>query len=104
MIAVLAMMMFSLFAVQQQEKIYFAQNTLIRQAVSAMLNGAAVERLEEIGSKGYDQAIADNETLTSSGQLASPSSQSLSDCLLLPKLVRDEVLVSHQGAAVEPRS
>lgn len=30
MIAVLAMMMFSLFAVQQQEKIYFAQNTMIR--------------------------------------------------------------------------
>ncbi len=30
MLAILAMMMFSLFAVQQQEKIYFAQNTMIR--------------------------------------------------------------------------
>ena len=73
MLAVLAMMLFSLFAVQQQEKIYFAQNTMIRQAVSAMLNGAAVERLEEVGSKGYDQAIVDNETLVSSLHLASPS-------------------------------
>jgi hypothetical protein len=71
MLAVLAMMIFSLFAVQQQEKVFFAQNAMIRQAVSAMLNGAAVERLEEIGSKGYDQAIVDNETLTGSGQLSS---------------------------------
>ena len=75
MLAVLAMMMFSLFAVQQQEKVYLAQNTMIRQAVSAMLNGAAVERLEEIGSKGYDQAIVDNETLTSASQLANPDTQ-----------------------------
>ena len=75
MLAILAMMMFSLFAVQQQEKIYFAQNTMIRQAVSAMLNGAAVERLEEIGSKGYDQAIVDNEILITSSQLASPSTE-----------------------------
>jgi len=75
MLAVLAMMMFSLFAVQQQEKVYFAQNTMIRQAVSAMLNGAAVERLEEIGSKDYDQAIVDNETLTTSSQLASASTE-----------------------------
>ncbi len=75
MLAVLAMMMFSLFAVQQQEKVYLSQSTMIRQAVSAMLNGAAVERLEEIGSKGYDQAIVDNETVTNSTQLAAPDSE-----------------------------
>jgi len=71
MLAILAMMLFSLFAVQQQEKVYFAQSTMIRQTVSAMLNGAAVERLEEIGSKGYDQSIVDNETVTSTAELAS---------------------------------
>ena len=71
MLAFLAMMMFSLFAVQQQEKVYLAQQTMIRQAVTTMLNGASVERLEEIGSKDYDQAVADNETLSSSAELSS---------------------------------
>ncbi|MCH8961450.1 MAG: hypothetical protein IH820_09045 [Bacteroidetes bacterium] len=72
MLAILAMMMFSLFAVQQQKKVYVAQHTMIRQAVTTMLNGASVERLEEIGSNGYDQAVVDNEILSSSAELSSP--------------------------------
>lgn len=71
MLAILAMMLFSLFAVQQQEKVYYTQSIMIRQAVTAMLNGAAVERLEEISSKGFDQATVDNETLIAASQLAS---------------------------------
>ncbi len=71
MLAILAMMLFSLFAVEQQHKVYLAQQTMIRQTVVVMLNGASVERLEEIGSKGYDQTVVDNETLSSSAELSS---------------------------------
>ncbi len=75
MLAILAMMLFSMFAVEQQQKVYLAQQTMIRQTVSIMLNGAAVERLEEIGSKGYDQTVVDNETLSSSAELSSRDSE-----------------------------
>ena len=72
MLAILAMMLFSLFAVEQQQKVYLAQHTMIRQTVLVMLNGASVERLEEIGSKGYDQTVVDNEILSSPAELSSP--------------------------------
>ena len=74
MLAILAMMLFSMFAVEQQQKVFFAQQTMIRQTVSVMLNGASVERLEEIGSKGYDQTVVDSETLSSSAELSSRDS------------------------------
>lgn len=70
MVAVLALMLFSLFAVQQQQRVYVTQNNMIRQAISSMLNGAAVERLEEIAATAYDQKVSDNETLTSSSELS----------------------------------
>ena len=64
---------FSLFAVDQQQKVYLARQTMIRQAASAMFNGASVERFEEISSKGYHQTVVDNETLSSSAELSSPN-------------------------------
>ncbi len=75
MLAILAMMLFSLFAVQQQEKVYLAQKIMIRQTVTKMLNGAIVERLEEIGSTGYDQATVDSETISSLAELSSSNSE-----------------------------
>ena len=75
MLAILAMMLFSMFAVEQQKKVYLAQQAMIRQTVSIMLNGASVERLEEIGSKGYDQTVVDSETLSSSTDLSSPDTE-----------------------------
>ena len=48
---------------------------MIRQTVWVMLHGASVERLEEIGSKGYDQTFVDNETLSSSAELSSRDSE-----------------------------
>ncbi len=74
MLAILAMMIFSLFAVNQQERVYIAQKAMIRQAVTVMLNSAAVERLEEISAKGYDQATVDDETISSSAELSSSTS------------------------------
>jgi hypothetical protein len=73
MTGILAMIIFTLFAVQQQEKIFLTQNSMVRQAISGMVNGAAVERMDEIGSKDYDQSVSDNETLTSSAQLSASS-------------------------------
>jgi hypothetical protein len=73
MTGILAMIIFTLFAVQQQEKIFLTQNSMVRQAISGMLNGAAVERMDEIGSKAFDQAISDNEILTSTGELSATS-------------------------------
>lgn len=74
MLAILAMMIFSLFAVNQQERVYVAQKAMIRQTVTVMLNSASVERLEEISSKGYDQATVDDETISSSAELSSSTS------------------------------
>jgi len=71
MLAVLALILFSLFAVQQQQRVYVTQNNMIRQAISGMLNGVAVERLEEIAATAYDQKVSDNETLTSASGLSS---------------------------------
>lgn len=73
MLAILAMMIFSLFAVNQQEKVYAVQSTMVRQAVTAMLNGAAVERLDEIGSKSFDEATHDDTVCSLSSELSSDS-------------------------------
>ena len=43
---------------------------MVNQTVSTMLNGAAVERMEEIGATGYDQATVDNESISSWTDLA----------------------------------
>ncbi len=51
-----------------------SQQFMIRQTVLVMLHDASVERLEEIGSKGYDQTVVDNETLSSSADLSSRDS------------------------------
>ena len=70
MLAVLAMMLFSLLAMQQQEQVYFAQNPMIRQAVGALFNGAVAERLGKIGSKSCDRALIDSEILPLPHRLA----------------------------------
>ena len=58
--------MFFLFAVLQQEKVHFAENTMIRQAVRAVHYGTTVNHLKASGSRGYAQALVDDETVLSS--------------------------------------
>ena len=72
MLAVLAVMMCSLFAERQQEPVFVSQNSMIHQAGSAM-HHHAVECLDAIGLKGHTQALGDTESSMSSGRSSSSS-------------------------------
>lgn len=73
MMTIMALMIFSLFAVQQQRNTYFKQQKMINHALETMLTGTAVQRLGEIGAKGFDQYIVDEAMADTPGNLASVS-------------------------------
>lgn len=64
MLALLALMLASLFAVQQQRQTAEMRLAMIRSEVSTQSTGVAVDRLEEIGSMSFDEATIGNETLS----------------------------------------
>jgi hypothetical protein len=69
----LAFFLFSIIMITQHRASLQAEVRLINQAVSVLAEGVAVERLEEVASKGFDQATVDNISITSPGSLTSPS-------------------------------
>ena len=68
MFAIVALMIFSLFAVSQQQRLFTAERVMIRNTVGRMANAIAVETLEEAAAKHFDQNTAD-VTLTNASQL-----------------------------------
>ena len=103
MLAVLAMMLFFLFAVRQQEQIHLAQNPMIPQAVGALFNGIAAEGLAEIESNSNDRGLIDTEPLAPSGSFA--SSPTNFDTSNDPPFKTDLGLVVSEGPDVpKPRS
>jgi hypothetical protein len=71
--AIIAMMVMSLFAMQQQRHALRSQMDMIDQEINTIASSVATERLEEIGSKAFDEATA-KEIITSKDEL-SPKSE-----------------------------
>lgn len=71
--AIIAMMVVSLFAMQQQRNALRAQLDMIDNEISMMASGVAVERLEEIGAQAFDQNTRGGETADSPNDLTPPS-------------------------------
>ena len=67
--AVIAMMVMSLFAMQQQRQALRVQMNMIDQEITTIASSVATERLEEIGSKDFDDATTNGSTITSPGEL-----------------------------------
>ena len=71
--AIIAMMIMSLFAMQQQRQALRVQMDMIDQEINTIASSVATERLEEIGSKAFDQATTNGNTITSASALAPTS-------------------------------
>ena len=72
MYAIIAMMLVSLFAVQQQRHSIRTQLDMIDNEVATIASSVAVERLEEIGSVAFDQNTKDG-VIDSASELTSAS-------------------------------
>ena len=69
----LAFFLFSILMITQHRASLQAEVRVVNQAVAVLAEGVAVERLEEIAGKGFDQATVDNNAITSPGSLTAPS-------------------------------
>ena len=69
--AIIAMMLMSLFAVQQQRQALRVQMSMIDQEINTIANSIATERLEEIGSKHFDHATTSGNVISTPSALAS---------------------------------
>lgn len=69
MLAILALMLATLFAVQQQRQTAEIRFGMIRSEISTQTTGVAVDRLEEIGSMAFDESVVGDETLASLASL-----------------------------------
>ena len=67
--AIIAMMLMSLFAMQQQRNALRVQMDMIDQEISTIASSIATERLEEIGSKAFDEATTNGTLITSASAL-----------------------------------
>ena len=63
MLAILALMLATLFSVQQQRHGAFTKISMIRGEIGTQSTGVAVDRLEEIGSMAFDEATVGDVTL-----------------------------------------
>lgn len=68
-LAVLALMMATTFALQQQRSILHTRAKLIRNEIAVQSTGVAETVLSEIGTRAFDQATAGDSSLTSPSQL-----------------------------------
>lgn len=71
--AIIAMMLMSLFAMQQQRNALRVQMDMIDQEINIIASSVATERLEEIGSKAFDHATTNGNTITLSSALTPTS-------------------------------
>ena len=71
--AIIAMMVMSLFAMQQQRQALRVQMSMIDQEINTIASSVATERLEEIGSKAFDHATTNGTTITSASALTAPA-------------------------------
>ena len=68
MFAIIALVIISLFVVHERRGALQVQNTMVHNAVAAIGNGVAVERMSQIRAMSYDQATRQG-FLSSAGQL-----------------------------------
>lgn len=69
LLAILALMLATMFSVQQLRHTAFTQLSMIRSEIGTQSTGVAVDRLEEIGSMAFDEATVGGVTITSSALL-----------------------------------
>ena len=69
--AIIAMMVVSLFSLQQQQHALRAQLDMIDNEVATVASAVAVERLEEVGALAFDQATKGGATIDSTSELTS---------------------------------
>ena len=73
MLGILALMLATMFAVQQQRHAAHTRMGMIRTEIGTQSTGVAVDRLEEIGSKAFDEATIGNVSYTTSDSLTAVS-------------------------------
>ena len=71
MLSILALMLATMFAVQQQRHTAYTQLSMIRGEISTQSTGVAVDRLEEIGSMAFDEATVGGNSVASAALLTS---------------------------------
>lgn len=71
--AILAMMLATLFSLQQHRHVMQAQINMIRTEVATQATGVATDRLEEIGAKAFDEQTKGGTTLTAATSLTGPA-------------------------------
>ena len=67
-LAVVAITIFSLFAISQQRRLIYAEQAMIRQTVGFIANGVATATLDEIAARPFDDAT-ESGPITSASQL-----------------------------------
>ena len=73
MLSILALMLATMFAVQQQRHTAFTKLSMIRGEISTQTTGVAVDRLEEIGAMSFDEATVGDVTLDTPDSLTAGS-------------------------------
>lgn len=75
LLAILALMLATMFAVQQQRHTGFTRLSMIRAEISTQSTGVAVDRLEEIGSMAFDEATVGGTAVSLANLTAGPPFQ-----------------------------
>jgi hypothetical protein len=73
MLSILALVLATMFAVQQQRHTAHTKLSMIRGEIGTQTTGVAVDRLEEIGAMAFDEATVGDITLDSPDSLTSGS-------------------------------
>lgn len=71
LLALVAMMMASLFALNQQRGIMQTRLTMVRNEVATAATGVAVDRLEEVRTMAFDEATKGEDKIFSTSELTS---------------------------------
>lgn len=69
MLAIMAMMLTTLFALQQHRHVVQTQLNMVRTEVSTQATGVATDRLEEVGSRAFDEQTKGGTAVTAAASL-----------------------------------
>ena len=82
--AFLAMFVVTLLSINQQRSVLQSYDTMLGQATEVMSSGVALQALEYITSRDFDQQVVGSNFVTSPSQLTSPSFTTGNNCVFSP--------------------
>lgn len=68
-LSVLALVIFTLFAVSQQRRLMYSQQSMVRNSVAVIANGIAVQTADEAAAQAFDEKTAAGASVNSADSL-----------------------------------